>query len=100
MTALKHSAEYLEDKVEDRLAKAVECLGGLAFKFKPFGIIGVPDRIVLLPGGRLIFVELKKPDGTVKPWQTRMHNRLRSLGFKVLVLYTLRQVDEWFTCQS
>jgi hypothetical protein len=83
---------YLENRVEDKLAKGVKAFGGLAFKFKPFGIIGVPDRIVLLPGGRLIFVELKKPDGTVKPWQTRMHETLRNLGFRVEVLFTLSQV--------
>lgn len=87
------SANYFEDKVEDRLAEGVKALGGLAFKFKPLGIIGVPDRIVLLPGGRLIFVELKKPDGTVKPWQRRMHETLRGLGFRVEVLWSLGMVD-------
>lgn len=83
----------LEAKVEDCLVDGVESLGGLAFKFVPAGIIGIPDRIVLLPGGRLIFVELKKPDGKVKPWQTRMHQTLRNLGFRVEVLWTIEQVN-------
>lgn len=83
----------LEEDVENRLAKGVIALGGIAFKFKPFGIIGVPDRIVLLPGGRLIFVELKKVDGVVAPWQRRMHARLRKLGFRVELLWSYTDVD-------
>lgn len=88
----------LEAKVEDHLAEGVLALGGLAFKFKPFGIIGVPDRIVLLPGGRLIFVELKRSvGGVVKPWQGRMHQTLRDLGFRIEVLWTIQQVDEFLS---
>lgn len=84
----------LECKVETHLATGVEARGGIAFKFKPFGIIGVPDRIVLLPGGRLIFVELKRPvGGVVKPWQSRMHQKLRELGFRVEVLSDIGMVD-------
>ena len=82
----------LEADVEDELSAGMAHLGGLYFKFRPFGIIGVPDRICLLPGGRLIFVELKKPRGTVKPWQARMHTRLRELGFRVEVLWSIQQV--------
>lgn len=85
----------LEADVEDSLTEGVVLLGGLAFKFKPFGIIGVPDRIVLLPGGRLIFVELKQPDGRVFAWQTRMHKTLRDLGFRVEVLWTIEQVNRF-----
>ncbi len=82
----------LEADVEDELSAGMAHLGGLYFKFRPFGIIGVPDRICLLPGGRLIFVELKKPRGVVKPWQWRMHERLRELGFRVEVLFSIAQV--------
>lgn len=85
----------LEADVEECLGDGVEALGGLAFKFRPFGIIGVPDRIVLLPGGRIIFVELKQPTGKVKSWQSRMHKTLRDLGFRVEVLWTREQVGHF-----
>jgi hypothetical protein len=89
-------APLLEAKVEDALAEGVTALGGIAFKFKPFGVIGVPDRIVLLPGGVLIFVELKRPiGGVVKPWQSRMHEKLRNLGFRVEVLSTIQLVHRF-----
>lgn len=85
----------LEADVEKTLADGVVVLGGIAFKFVPAGIIGIPDRIVLLPGGRIVFVELKKPKGIVKPWQRRMHKTLRDLGFRVEVLWTVEQVQDF-----
>ena len=47
-----------------------------------------PDRIVLLPGGRVAFVEMKRPGGRVDPLQEYWHNQLRSLGYPVYVIYT------------
>ncbi|WP_106494147.1 VRR-NUC domain-containing protein, partial [Escherichia coli] len=46
----------------------------------------IPDRIVLLPGGRIIFVECKSPGKPPRPDQLREHGRLRALGFTVVVL--------------
>lgn len=98
------SANYLEDRVEKRLGDGLKArfdipwLGEPSyfyFKFRPAGIVGIPDRILLLPGGRLIFVELKKPDGQRSPMQIRMHATLRRLGFLVATLYTLEQVDNF-----
>ena len=48
-----------------------------------------------MPGGRLYFVELKSPTGTVKPHQTVIHNRLRTLGFVVEVLVSPEAVKSW-----
>lgn len=98
--SLSSADKVLEDKVETRFTEGVTALGGIAFKFKPFGIIGVPDRIVLLPGGILMFVELKKWDGTVKPWQQRMHDKLRELGFRVEVLFGYADVSTFFEAMS
>lgn len=83
-----------ETRVETTLRLEIKGMGGWAIKFLP-SVSGLPDRIVLLPGGRIYFVELKSPTGTVKPHQTVIHNRLRRLGFEVLVLNTPDAVREW-----
>jgi hypothetical protein len=57
------TSDYLEEDVEDALVGGIEALHGLCWKLKMPWFTGVPDRMVLLPGGRIIFVELKKPKG-------------------------------------
>jgi hypothetical protein len=83
-----------ENRVEATLRTSVRDRGGWAIKLLP-SVSGLPDRIVLMPGGRLYFVELKSPTGTVKPHQTVIHNRLRSLGFTVEVLTHPDAVKSW-----
>ena len=69
-------------------------MGGLALKFISPGYDGVPDRIVLFPGGRIAFVEVKAPGKTLRPLQIRRKRQLESLGFKVYVLDAAEQIDE------
>lgn len=83
-----------ENVVERTLRTEVKARGGWAIKSLP-SVSGLPDRIVLLPGGRIYFVELKSPTGTVEPHQTVIHRRLRRLGFEVLVLSHPDAVREW-----
>ena len=52
-----------EDSVENHLRKLVKTMRGLCIKLNPFGVRGIPDRIVLLPGGIVLFYELKRPVG-------------------------------------
>ena len=83
-----------ETHVEKTLRLKVKARGGWAIKLLP-SVSGLPDRIVLLPGGRIYFVELKSPTGTVAPHQTVVHRRLRTLGFVVEVLGNPAAVESW-----
>lgn len=75
-----------EKQTEQRLVKAVKAAGGICPKLVSPGIDGMPDRMVLLPGGRIGFVEVKTPGQKPRPLQVRRHEQLRMLGFKVYVL--------------
>ena len=75
-----------EKTIEKKLADAVKSRGGLAPKFTSPGFDGMPDRIVLLPGGRMAFVEVKAPGKAPRLLQEARHRLLRQLGFKVYVL--------------
>lgn len=83
-----------ESAVEKRLGQEVKSRGGWAIKFIP-SVSGLPDRIVLLPGGRMFFVELKAPTGVVAAHQTVVHGKLSKLGFPVTVLSSVDEVLAW-----
>ena len=74
----------LEKDIEQKLKKTVEKHGGQCLKWVCPGWSGVPDRIILLPGGHVVFVETKRPKGgRVSKLQKWWHDRLRSFGFVV-----------------
>ncbi|WP_422484634.1 VRR-NUC domain-containing protein [Gudongella sp. DL1XJH-153] len=75
-----------EKIIEQKLVKAVKELGGIAPKFISPGFDGMPDRLILLPGCRITFVEVKAPGKKPRPLQLARHKLLRDLGFKVYVL--------------
>ena len=75
-----------EKTVEQKLVHAVRHMGGIALKFISPGFDGMPDRLVLLPGGAFAFVEVKAPGEKARPLQTARHRLLRHLGFKVYIL--------------
>ena len=81
-----------EKQIERKLTIAVKNMGGLAPKFVSPGFDGMPDRIVLLPFGRLAFVEVKAPGQKSRVLQVERHRLLRSLGFKVYVLDDVQQI--------
>ena len=80
-----------EKNIEQKLVKAVKKRGGMALKFISPGLDGVPDRIVLLPMGRIAFVELKAPGRKMRPLQVRRKRQLEALGFLV---YCVDRVEE------
>ncbi len=73
----------LESTIERKLVQAARKRGGLALKVVSPGMDGVPDRIVLLPPGKLAFVELKAPGKVMRPLQVRRKEQLEALGFSV-----------------
>lgn len=75
-----------ESKLERKLRLEVCKRGGLAYKFTSPNVSGVPDRLVLLPNGRAIFVEMKAPGGVLRPLQKKRRNQLENLGFSVYVV--------------
>ena len=83
-----------EKIIERKLVKKAKNMGGLALKFISPGYDGVPDRIVLFPGGRIAFVEVKAPGKTLRPLQVRRKRQLESLGFRVYVLDDPGQIEE------
>jgi len=76
----------LEKEVEKKLGTEVKKQGGRSIKFVSPGFDGMPDRIILLPGGHIGFVEVKAPGKKPRPLQINRHTLLRKLGFKVYVL--------------
>lgn len=81
-----------EKEIEKKLTQAVKHMGGICPKFVSPSFDGMPDRIVLLPKGRMAFVEVKAPGERPRPLQLSRHKLLRRLGFPVYVLDTEEQI--------
>ncbi len=81
-----------ESKVEEKLRTEAKRRGGWAVKFTSPGLDGVPDRLVLFPGGRLAFVEVKAPGKKMRPLQERRADQLRALGFQVYCLDCMEKI--------
>jgi hypothetical protein len=83
-----------EKQIEQKLREAVKAMGGICPKFVSPGFDGMPDRIVLLPTGRIAFIEVKRNGEKPRPLQGSRHRLLRRLGFKVYVIDDTRQIGE------
>lgn len=84
-----------ESAIEAKLVKGIREAGGLCYKFTSPGNPGVPDRIIILPGGRVVFAELKTEIGrlsSIQRWQT---GELQARGAEVRVLKGLEQVQDF-----
>lgn len=75
-----------EKEIEKKLTLEAKKRGGLAVKFVSPGFDGMPDRIVLMPEGKMAFVEVKALGKRPRPLQMARHKLLRALGFLVFVL--------------
>lgn len=83
-----------ERNIEAYLRDRIKAAGGIAWKWVSPGNSGVPDRIVIAPGGRIVFVELKAPGKKPTALQQVQQERLRSLGCDVRVIDSREGVDE------
>jgi len=81
-----------EKLIEQKLVRAVKAAGGIAVKLVSPGFDGMPDRLLLLPGAKIAFVEVKAMGCKPRPLQIRRHELLRALGFLVFVLDDERQI--------
>ena len=90
-----------ENRDERRLTHGVKTLGGITFKFVSPGRAGVPDRVVILPGGAgrasaaVHFVELKARGGRASALQQRMLAKLRRMDVTALVLTGIDEVERY-----
>ena len=71
----------LEKVIEQELVKQVKTRGGLCLKMNSQSMSGIPDRLVLLPKGKIGFVELKQKGKKPRPLQVRRMKQLMELGF-------------------
>jgi len=86
----------LERDLEKQLIAKAKLAGGVAIKWTAPSMAGVPDRIVILPGGKIVFVELKAPGKRPSLIQQRTIEMLRELGASVSVIDSREGLDELF----
>lgn len=81
-----------EKQIEQKLVQAVRKSGGMCLKFVSPNFDGMPDRLILLPGGKIAFTELKAPGKKPRPLQLARHKTLMGLGLRVYVIDSAEQI--------
>ncbi len=85
----------LERNIEQYLKKQIQRRGGMCYKFLPTHHKGMPDRLVVLPNGKHIWVELKTEQGRLSPIQQYRHKQLRELNCLVRVVVGMAGVADF-----
>ena len=83
--------------IENEFVKAVKAAGGVAYKLTSQTANGLPDRLVLFPAAKTIFVELKAPGKMMRPLQRKRRYQLMKLGFPVLCIDRMPQIMPFIT---
>ena len=87
-------ANLSQEKIlERKLGEKVEAAGGWSLKLWPVSVAGLPDRMVLLPGGRIRFVEMKSEGKKPTAIQLMIHARFYKLGFQVTIISNEQQLN-------
>jgi hypothetical protein len=84
-----------ESTLERRLVREVERIGGLAPKLVSPGNRGVPDRLVILPNGRTVYVEMKAPGKPLEPLQEHWKRKLLNLGHRHYKIDSNEDIDRF-----
>ena len=84
-----------EKVIERKLVEAVKANGGMCIKLLCDNLLGLPDRMVLMPHSKIAFAELKTTGQKPRRIQVFMHNKLRNLGFRVEVIDTIEGVNNF-----
>ena len=82
-----------ENVIESEFVKAVKKAGGMAYKLTSQTANGLPDRLVLFPDSKTIFVELKAPGKQMRPLQRKRRKQLEALGFPVFCVDSMKQIQ-------
>jgi len=83
-----------ESVIEKELRQRVQLMGGICTKVRAIGVRGFFDRLIVLPGGRVIFCEVKRPvGGRISPHQIRYHKIYRALGVEAIVIRSINDID-------
>lgn len=92
---MKNVTAESEKVIERKLVEAVKANGGMCIKLLCDNLLGLPDRMVLMPHSKIAFVELKTTGQKPRRIQVFMHNKLRNLGFRVEVIDTAEGVNSF-----
>ena len=92
---MKTAAAESEKIIERKLVEAVKMNGGMCIKLLCDILLGLPDRMVLMPHNKIAFVELKTTGQKPRRIQIFMHNKLRNLGFRVEVIDSVEGVKQF-----
>lgn len=84
-----------EKVIERKLVEAVKANDGMCIKLLCDNLLGLPDRMCLFPGHKIVFVELKTTGQKPRRIQVFMHNKLRALGFRVEVIDSIEGVEQF-----
>jgi len=84
----------MEKDIEKKFTKAIRHVDGIALKLVSPSFNGIPDRLVLMPKGKIGFVEIKDKGKKPRALQISRHNMLRQLGFKVFVLDDVDDIEK------
>lgn len=94
MVKMAEKKIYGEKYLERKLGEEIRKIGGWSVKLPAYLLNGLPDRLILLPGGRVLFAEIKTTGAKITPVQATIHAKLRTLGFVVVVVDSYQVIEQ------